>query len=77
MLIIIDHNFSATVVTEEKGKVTRFNEKVCRDVEDSVGDSGVREVRKLASQSFADPQRIIARIEEIVATNQETFGLLD
>ena len=36
-----------------------------------------REVRKLTSQNFADPQRFIARIEEIAATNQESFDLLE
>ena len=34
-------------------------------------------MRKFASQSFADPRRFIARIEEIGATNQKTFDLLE
>jgi hypothetical protein len=36
-----------------------------------------REVRKLASQNFADPQGFLARIEEIDATGQESFDLLE
>jgi PAS domain S-box-containing protein len=36
-----------------------------------------REVRELASQNFADPQRYISRIMEIVATGLESFDLLE
>ena len=37
----------------------------------------LREVREFASQHFADPERFIARIEEIVASGQESFDLLE
>jgi PAS domain S-box-containing protein len=37
----------------------------------------LREVRELMSQNFADPQRFIARIEEIITTAQESFDLLE
>src|SRR5271165_1840936 len=36
-----------------------------------------REVQELTSQNFADPERLMARIEEIVATVQESFDLLE
>jgi PAS domain S-box-containing protein len=37
----------------------------------------LREVSELMSQHFADPRRFIARIEEIIATAQESFDLLE
>src|SRR5271165_5628841 len=36
-----------------------------------------REVQELTSQNFADPERFITRIEEIVATGQQSFDLLE
>jgi hypothetical protein len=36
-----------------------------------------REVREFASQQFTDPRRFVARIEEIGATNLESFDLLE
>ena len=35
------------------------------------------EVRGFACQNFADPQRFLARIEEIAATVHESFDLLE
>jgi PAS domain S-box-containing protein len=67
-------------VTDEKGKITDFNEryidiwKIPREI---LERGMAREVRELASQNFADPQRFIARIEEISATRQESFDLLE
>ena len=36
-----------------------------------------RQVREVACQSFANPQRFLARIEEITASDQESFDLLE
>jgi PAS domain S-box-containing protein len=36
-----------------------------------------REVREVACQNFANPQRFLARIEEITASDQESFDLLE
>src|SRR5271165_3435843 len=36
-----------------------------------------REVQELTSQNFADPERLMARIEEIAASDQESFDLLE
>jgi two-component system sensor histidine kinase/response regulator len=68
------------LVTDDKLKVIDSNEKyidmwkIPREVM-KAGEA--REVRKLASQKFADPRRFIARIEEIGDTGQESFDLLE
>src|SRR6202007_2876621 len=70
----------AILVTDEKGKVTDFNENYVDmwKIPRQVLEGGMqREVRELASQSFAEPQRFLARIEEIGATERESFDLLE
>jgi PAS domain S-box-containing protein len=80
MRATLDSSAEAILVTDEKGKITDFNEnyidiwKVPRELL----EGGVaREVRELVSQNFVDPQRFIARIEEIATTCQESFDLLE
>jgi PAS domain-containing protein len=65
---------------DEKGKVTDFNEKYIDmwKIPWEVLEGGMAsEVRGFACQNFADPQRFLARIEEIAATCHESFDLLE
>ena len=80
MRATLESTTDAILVTDEKVKVTEFNEKYIDmwKIPREVLEGGMlREVRELASQNFADPQRFIARIEEIVASDQESFDLLE
>jgi PAS domain S-box-containing protein len=76
----LESTTDAILVTDEKDKVIDFNEKyigmwkIPREVLET---ATLREVRELMSQHFADPRRFIARIEEIIATAQESFDLLE
>ena len=67
------------LVTDEKGKVTDFNDKYLamwkipwRSLE---GGTPV-DVRELASRNFADPHRFFSRIAEIDSTSQDSFDVL-
>src|SRR5271166_4375587 len=71
MRAILESTTDAIQVTDEKAKVTDFNEKYIDMWKIP------REVLELTSQNFADPERLMARIEEIVATVQESFDLLE
>jgi PAS domain S-box-containing protein len=76
----LESTTDAILVTDEKDRVIDFNEKyigmwkIPREVLET---ATLREVRELMSQHFADPRRFIARIEEIIATAQESFDLLE
>jgi PAS domain S-box-containing protein len=76
----LDSTTDAILVADEKGKITDFNERYIDmwKIPREVLERGIaRDVRTLASQNFSDPQRFIARIEEIAATSQESFDLLE
>jgi PAS domain S-box-containing protein len=76
----LESTTDSIMVTDEKGKITNFNQQYIEmwKIPADILEGGIaREVRKFASQSFADPRRFIARIEEIGATNQKTFDLLE
>ena len=67
------------LVTDEKGKVTDFNDKYLamwkipwRSLE---GGTPV-DVRELASRNFADPHRFFSRIAEIDSTSQDSLDVL-
>jgi PAS domain S-box-containing protein len=80
MRATLDSTTEAILVTDEKGNITDFNEKYVDiwKIPREVLKRGVaREVRDLAGRNFVDPQRFIARIEEIVAICQESFDLLE
>jgi PAS domain S-box-containing protein len=80
MRATLESTTDAILVTDEKGGVAHFNEKYIEmwKIPREVLEGGmVREMRELASRNFADPQRFIARIEEIVATGQESFDTLE
>ena len=76
----LESTTDAILVTDEKDRVIDFNEKyigmwkIPREVLET---ATLREVSELMSQHFADPRRFIARIEEIIATAQESFDLLE
>ena len=68
------------LVTDEKGKVTDFNDKYLamwkipwRSLE---GGTPV-DIRELASRKLADPHRFFSRIAEIDSTSQESFDVLE
>ena len=76
----LDSTTDAILVTDEKFNLTEFNEKYIDmwKVPRQVLESGMlREVRDLASQNFADPQGFIARFEQIVSSERESFDLLE
>jgi PAS domain S-box-containing protein len=80
MRATLESTTDAILVTDENVKVIDFNEKYLAmwKVPHKLLESGMLcEVRKLMSQNFAEPRRFIARIEEIVATTQESFDLLE
>src|ERR1700730_11840524 len=80
MRATLESTADGIMVTDEQDKVTDFNEKYIHmwRVPREVLERGMlREVRNLMSQNFADPQWFIARTEEIAATSQESFDLLE
>ena len=80
MRAMLESTTDAILVTDEKVNVTNFNAKYLgmRKIPREIMESGVaREVQEFASQNFADPQRFMARIEEIGATGKESFDLME
>jgi PAS domain S-box-containing protein len=76
----LDSTTDAILVTDEKYNLTEFNEKYIDmwKVPRQVLESGMlREVQELTSQNFADSQGFIARIEQIVSSERESFDLLE
>jgi PAS domain S-box-containing protein len=76
----LDATTDAILVTDEKDNVTDFNNKYIDiwKLPREVGEGRTAsEVRELAVQSFAEPQKAIARIEEIVASGEEAFDVLE
>ena len=69
----------AILVTDEV-QVTDFNEKYLNmwRVSREILENGIAcEVRQLMSQNFAEPQQFLTRIDEITATAQESFDILE
>src|SRR5271165_6931444 len=81
MRVTLEATTDAILVTDEKANVTEYNEKYIdmRKITRELLEGGgmAREVRELTSQNFADPQGFITRIEEIAASDQESFDLLE
>ena len=80
MRATLESTTDAILVTDEKVNVTEYNEKYIDmwKIRRELLEGGMaREVRELTSQNFADPQGFIARIEEIAASDQESFDLLE
>jgi PAS domain S-box-containing protein len=75
----LESTTDAILVTDEL-KVTDFNEKYIDmwKVPRGILEGGnALEVRRFKSENFADPQRFLARIEEIISTGQDSFDLLE
>ena len=80
MRATLESTTDGILVTDDKLEVVDSNAKYIDmwKIPREVMKAGVpREVRELASQRFADPRRFVARIEEIGATDQESFDLLE
>jgi PAS domain S-box-containing protein len=80
MRATLESTTDAILVTDERVRVTDFNEKYLEmwKIPREILEQGpLRQVREMASQRFADPQQFLARIEEIVATGQESFDVLE
>jgi PAS domain S-box-containing protein len=80
MRATLESTTDAILVTDEMVKVTDFNEKflaLWKLQQELVESGNLGEVWKRMSQNFAEPQRFLAWIEEIVATTQESFDLLE
>ncbi|HSZ76324.1 MAG TPA: response regulator [Chthoniobacterales bacterium] len=80
MRATLESTTDGILVTDDQLEVVDSNAKYVDiwEIPEKAMKAGVpRQVRELASQRFADPQRFVARIEEIGATDQESFDLLE
>jgi PAS domain S-box-containing protein len=80
MRATLESTTDAILVTDERGKVIDFNEKyigMWKIPRQALKNRTLGEVWELMSQNFADPQRFSARLEEIVASGQESADLLE
>jgi PAS domain S-box-containing protein len=80
MSAILESTTDGILVTDEKVKVTGFNQRYCgmwKITREVLERETLCEVRKLMSRNFADPQRFISRIGEIGAAGHESFDLLE
>ena len=76
----LESTTDAILVTDEKATVIDFNERyieIWKIPRQTLRSRTLGEVWELMSQNFADPQRFSARLEEIVATGQESADLLE
>ena len=76
----LESTTDAILVTDEETKVIDFNKKfidMWRFPREVLKCGTLRAVLELASHRFADPNRFIARIEEILVTKRESFDLLE
>jgi PAS domain S-box-containing protein len=80
MRATLESTMDAILVTDEKGKVTDFNEKyidLWKIPRDLLERGALPAVQVFKSQSFTDPGRFLARLAEIAASGQESFDLLE
>ena len=80
MRATLESTTDAILVTGEKSKIIDFNERyigMWKIPREALESRTLREVWELMSQNFADPQQFSARLEEIVATGQESADLLE
>lgn len=80
MRAAMESTTDAILLTDGKVKVTDFNQKYV-DMWKVPGEilerKMLREVQEFMSQNLADPQQFITRIEEIIATEQESIDQLE
>ena len=80
MRATLESTTDAILVTDETVKVTDFNEKyleMWKIPREILEHEPLGQVREIASQYFANPPQFLVRIEEIVATDQESFDVLE
>src|ERR1700722_11741838 len=76
----LESTTDAILVTDQKAKVIDFNERylgMWKIPRGTLESRTLHEVWELMSQNFADPQRFIARLEDIAALGQESTDLLE
>ena len=76
----LESTMDAILVTDEKGKVTDFNQKyidIWKIPRELLERGTLQAVRELQSENFPGPKRFLARIEEIAASGHESFDLLE
>lgn len=80
MRAALESTTDAILMTDGKVKVTDFNQKYV-DMWKVPGEilerKMLHELQEFMSQNFADPQQFITRIEEIIATEQESIDQLE
>ncbi|MEP6670848.1 MAG: PAS domain S-box protein [Chthoniobacter sp.] len=80
MRATLDSTTDAILVTDDQGAVVDFNEKyvaLWKTSREVLQRARAQDVRQIVSQHFAEPQRFIARIEEIAASAEESFDVLE
>jgi PAS domain S-box-containing protein len=76
----LESTTDAILVTDQKAKVIDFNERylgMWKIPRGTLESRTLHEVWELMSQNFADPQRFVARLEDIAALGQESTDLLE
>src|SRR5580698_5428126 len=79
MRATLESTTDAILVTDEKAKIIDFNKRfigMWKIQREALESRTLHEVWELLSENFADPQQFSARLEEIVATGQESADLL-
>jgi PAS domain S-box-containing protein len=81
MRATLESTTDAIVVTDEEGMMTGFNEKYIEMLgipRDLIESADAQELREIFSRQFKDPQKFLARVQEIyVNAPPETFDLLE
>src|SRR5271170_1341690 len=80
MRATLESTTDAILVTDQKTKVIDFNERyigMWKIPREALKSRTLCEVWELMSQNFANPQGFNARLEEIVATGQESADVLE
>ncbi|MDR3404910.1 MAG: PAS domain S-box protein [Chthoniobacter sp.] len=80
MRATLESTTDAILVTDGQGAVIDFNEnyvELWKTPEEVLRRGSAHEVRQMASHHFAEPERFLARSEEIVASAQESFDVLE
>ena len=80
MRATLESTTDAILVTDEKFRVTDFNEKYLEmwKIPPEILDHGsFHEVLETEGQFFPDPQQFFARVEDIVRTGRESFDVLE
>jgi PAS domain S-box-containing protein len=80
MRATLESTVDGILVTDDQDKITAFNERyidIWKVPGEVVQGSPASHLWELASHNFVEPQRFIVRIEEITASGQESFDLLE